>query len=82
MDVVRQRFPHLLLEDKEVSKGGRVVTGQPSARLKETTAEQVVEESDVDTRVSNRKEVERTIAKDRARRQRHPPKHLADFGKP
>lgn len=82
LDVVRRRFPHLLLEDKEVSEGGRVVTDQPSARLKETVAEHMVEESDVDTRVSNTNEADRTIARDRTRRQRRPPERLVEFTKP
>lgn len=79
LTMVRRRFPELLLEDKDDLKEGGVVTAQPSARLKETVSETVEDELDVDTTAGVGKEPERTIAKDRSRRQRRRPDHLADF---
>ncbi|XP_042009040.1 uncharacterized protein LOC121757581 [Salvia splendens] len=77
--MVQRRFPGLLLEDKEVVKEGRVDTVQPSARLKETRPEHLMEEPDFDTSEKVDKELDRTIARDRPRRQRRPPEHLANF---
>ena len=78
-EVVHSRFPDLLLEDKEASKERGVVTVQQSARLRETSPEQHVEEMDVDTVDKGSKETTRTIAKDRSRRQRRQPDHFGDF---
>ena len=79
--MVRKQFPELLLEDKDALKEGGVVTVQPSARLKETRHEQLVEECPVDTEDRGSQEPERSIAKDRSRRRRRQPDHFGDFAK-
>ena len=79
LQVVQKRFPGLLLEAKDAAKEGEVVTVQPSARLKETETEHLVDEAEFDTNGGGGKEPERSIAKHRSRRQIRPPDHFGDF---
>ena len=77
-EMVSRRFP-ALLEDKELSKGGGVVTGSPSAQLKERDL-QLEEELDADTTVHAEEQRPEPARRDRSvRRQSKRPSRYADF---